>query len=218
MSATAQYAIGTEVRCEDGDCGRLDRVVVDPVKSTLTHLVVQPPTGAKRLVPVELASERDDGIALSCDVEAFVSLETAEETEFLPGSGDQLGYRPDELFVWPFFAPNAGVLGMGAPVIVAPGYEDRPTTIHERVPAGEVQIRRGERVEASDGEIGRVHGLVVDERDHSVTHVLLSEGHLWGRKTVAIPMSEVTRVGEAVRVRLTKAQLNELPDAGVGEG
>jgi hypothetical protein len=36
-----------------------------------------------------------------------------------------------------------------------------------------VKIRRGQRVHASDGEIGKVRGLVVDPDDDSVTHVLL---------------------------------------------
>jgi hypothetical protein len=54
---------------------------------------------------------------------------------------------------------------------------------------GEVEIRRGDHVHASDGDIGRVHGLVIDPRNHRVTHVLLQEGDLWGRKQVAIPIS-----------------------------
>ena len=62
-------------------------------------------------------------------------------------------------------------------------------TTEDRVPEGEVEVRRGEHVHATDGEIGRVHGFVIDPTDHQLTHVLLDEGHLWGKKTVAIPIS-----------------------------
>jgi hypothetical protein len=44
-----------------------------------------------------------------------------------------------------------------------------------------------------------------------VTHVLLQEGHLWGRKKVAIPISAVTGVDAGIRLSLTKEQVGELP-------
>ena len=68
------------------------------------------------------------------------------------------------------------------------------------------------RVHAVDGEIGRVQGFLVNPGDDRVTHVLLQEGHLWGRKKVAIPISAVTGVDDAgVRLSLTKEQVGELP-------
>ena len=47
--------------------------------------------------------------------------------------------------------------------------------------------------------------------DDRVTHVLLLEGHLWGRKKVAIPISAVTGVDAGIRLNLTKGQIGELP-------
>ena len=65
----------------------------------------------------------------------------------------------------------------------------------------------------ADGEIGQVEGFVVDPDGYRVTHVLLQEGHLWGRKEVAIPISAVTGVDAGIRVNLTKEQVGELPPA-----
>jgi hypothetical protein len=63
------------------------------------------------------------------------------------------------------------------------GMEGAPgTVVYDKVPLNEVEVRRGEHVHATDGDIGRVQGLVIDPSDHHVTHVLLQEGHLWGRK------------------------------------
>ena len=61
-------------------------------------------------------------------------------------------------------------------------------------------VRRGEHVHATDGHIGKVQGLVIDPKSHRVTHVLLQEGHLWGRKEVAIPISAVRGVGDGIRL------------------
>jgi hypothetical protein len=51
----------------------------------------------------------------------------------------------------------------------------------------------------------------VDPGDHRVTHVLLAEGHLWGRKDVAIPASAVTKVENGIWLNLTKEQVEDLP-------
>jgi sporulation protein YlmC with PRC-barrel domain len=80
---------------------------------------------------------------------------------------------------------------------------------------GEVEVRRGEHVYATDGATGRVHGLVIHPGDHGVTHVLLDEGHLWGQKTVAIPISAVKDVEDGVRLNLSKDEVRDLPEVGL---
>jgi sporulation protein YlmC with PRC-barrel domain len=72
-------------------------------------------------------------------------------------------------------------------------------------------VRHGERVRAADGEIGRVQGFLVDLDDHQVTHVLLQEGHLWGRKEVAIPMTAVAGIDDGIQLHITKQQVENLP-------
>jgi sporulation protein YlmC with PRC-barrel domain len=86
--------------------------------------------------------------------------------------------------------------------------------VQDVVPLGATDIERGEPVHALDGEIGRVHGCQVDPDDHRVTHVLLGEGHLWGRKEVAIPASAVTKVENGIWLNLTKKQVEDLPPVG----
>ena len=74
-------------------------------------------------------------------------------------------------------------------------------------------VVRGEAVHALDGEIGRVEGILIDPGDHRVTHVLLREGHLWGRKEVTIPVSAVTKIENGIWLNLTKKQVEDLPKA-----
>lgn len=89
------------------------------------------------------------------------------------------------------------------------------SVVVDSLPLGDVEVRRGQPVHATDGTIGRVQGLVIDPRDHQVTHVLLQEGHLWGRKQVAIPISAVTTVTKGIRLALTKDQVQDLPPVDV---
>jgi sporulation protein YlmC with PRC-barrel domain len=213
MSGAAEYAIGAQVHCEDGACGDLVRVVVDPVKRAVTHLVVQRRHGhdVGRLVPVDLVEAAgQQEVRLRCTRAEFEALEYAKETEFLPAPDGQWGYGPNQALLMPYFGlEGTNDIGEGQPGRLVPGGE------HDRVPPGEVDVRRGQRVHASDGAIGNVRGLVVDPSDYQVTHVLLDEGHLWGKKEVSIPISAVTEVDDDVRLNLTKAEVADLPPVEV---
>ena len=209
MSGAATYAIGAQVYCKDGACGELVRLVVDPVKRAVTHVVVERRHGHDpgRLVPIDLvetAAQQD--VRLRCTRAEFEELENAKETEFVPAPDGEFVYPANERLLMPDFGPgDTSAMGGGGPGRLAAG------GAHDRVPPGEVQLQRGQRVHASDGPIGHVGGLVVDPGDHQVTHVLLDEGHLWGKKAVSIPISAVTRVDDGVRLNLTKAEVTELP-------
>ena len=201
--------LGSSVSCSDGACGELRRVVVDPVSRVLTHLVVEAKhrQGLGRLVPIDLVSASSTEIHLRCTMAQFEALDDTEETRFLPGASGQWAYAQNQMLSQPYFglglggAGGLGGLGMGGP---------QPIT-SDRVPPGEAEVRRGEHVHATDGPIGKVKGLVIDPRDHRVTHVLLDEGHLWGKKQIAIPMSAVTGVEGGVQLDLAKDEVRDLP-------
>jgi sporulation protein YlmC with PRC-barrel domain len=186
-------------------------VVVDPVARSVTHLVVEPEhrSGLGRLVPLALVdAEADgDGVHLRCTSGEFEDLPRAEETDFLPGGSGYEAYPAHELFYWPYF----GVEGGGDPDV----YNASGVVTRDTLPPGEVAVRRGERVHAVDGEIGHVEGLVVEPTGGHVTHVLLQEGHAWGRKRVAIPLSAVERIDEGIAVSLTKREIEDLPEVDV---
>ena len=221
MSETTEFIIGSEVACSDGVCGELRRVVIDPVARAITHLVVEPRHRRDKghLVPIELVTSTAEEIRLRCTKAQFDVLEDAEETQLLPGASGDWGYEPDQMLSLPYFrlggsgmGIGTGATGMGAMGMGATGIRARPHAVTtDRVPAGEVEVRRGEHVHATDGAIGRVQGLVIDPSDHHVTHVLLDEGHLWGQKTVAIPIGAVTHVDGGVRLKLTKDEVRDLP-------
>ena len=70
----------------------------------------------------------------------------------------------------------------------------------------------GEHVHATDGDIGQVQRLVIDSGSHQVTHMPLQEGHVLGRKVVAIPIGAVTGAGEnGIQLGITRQQVKDLP-------
>ena len=219
MSGPTEFTIGSQVSCSDGPCGELRRVVIDPVARALTHLVVEPKHGRAKghLVPINLVVSTTDGIALACTTAEFEKLDEAEETQFISGGSGQSGYEQDQMLSWPYYGLGGGAgFGMGGVGMMTD--VDRPVVVtNDRVPLGEVEVRRGEHVFATDGEIGRVRGLVIHPDDHCVTHVLLDEGHLWGQKRVAIPISAVQDVAAGVRLNLTKGEVRDLPPVEVDE-
>jgi hypothetical protein len=220
MTGPIRFTIGSEVSCHDGPCGKLRRVVVDPVARTLTHLVVEPEHDGARghLVPIALVSSTTSGVVLACTRPEFDNLEDAEEAQFVPGGRGQWGYSQDQMLSWPYYGLGAvgafGLGGMGRTGMNS-GTGTPQVITNDRVPVGEVEVRRGEHVFATDGAIGRVQGLVVHPGDHCVTHVLLDEGHLWGQKRVAVPISAVTEATDGVRLNLSKDEVRDLPPVEV---
>lgn len=106
-----------------------------------------------------------------------------------------MGYEPGETLLWLYFGGNVTL-----PVVV------------DTLPMGEVAVQRGEEVHASDGPVGEVDGLVVLGANYQVSHVVLKEGHLFGRKQVAIPIAAVKSVGEdGIRLSISKHDVDDLP-------
>src|SRR5215469_13251640 len=196
MAEATEFTIGARASCSDGPCGEISRLVIDPAAGSVTHLVVTPghEREAGRLVPVELVDARDGEISVRCSLAEFEQLEHAAERELVAGMEGVGG----------------GLVGMeygtqpGHPIMV----------VEDIVPVGETDVGPGERVHAADGEIGRVQGFLLDPGDHRVTHVLLQEGHFWGRKEVAIPISAVARAEDEVWLNITKQQVEDLPPGG----
>ncbi len=209
MAETTPFTIGADASCTDGVCGEVTRVVVDPVARAVTHLVVEPAHrhGPGRLVPLDLVDAATGEIRLRCSMAEFEKLDPAEETQFLPDTPGYPGYDPEQVLSSPYYGMGIGIEG---------GYLPQTVT-YDTVPLDEVEVRRGEHVHATDGHIGRVQGLVIDPGSHHVTHVLLQEGHLWGRKEVAIPISAVTGVEDGIRLNITKQQVQDLPPVDIDQ-
>jgi sporulation protein YlmC with PRC-barrel domain len=212
-----EFLIGAKANCSDGFCGEVSRTILDPVARTVTHLVIQPRHhGALgRLVPVELADATAGEIRLRCTIAEFDRLDPAEEVDLVEDGGYGGGYGSAASVQSYGNVGGMGVGGSASGMGIGMGLGHRTATIvNHTVPLGETEVSRHEHVHALDGEIGQVEGFAVDPADHRVTHVLLQEGHMWGRKEVAIPISAVVAVDEGIRLNITKKQVGDLPPLG----
>jgi sporulation protein YlmC with PRC-barrel domain len=213
--------LGSPVNCTDGPFGKLADVVIDPTKRRVTHLVVEPQGdhGEARLVPIELA-DTDHGessaISMRCSLEEAGKLKAVEEYAYL-----RLGDSPELEPGWDIgiesvlAEPYYGYAGGPGYETVPAGYDSHVSMTYDRVPKGEVEIRRASEVASSDGHsLGKVDGFLVDD-DH-ITHFVLERGHLWGKREVTIPISAVASVyTDAVTLTLTKDEVGDLPSVPV---
>ena len=210
-------SIGAVTVGSDGYRGEVRAAVIDPVAATVTHVVVEPEgrSGLARLVPLKLAeaeADTDDNdvraapgkLRLRCTEAEFMNLDPAEETlaEFAVGQTVPVQLIPP------------GWRGTGEPVAQGgdiPRIPERETV--DVTPPGEVEEHGGDHVHATDGDIGRLRGFRLDPASGRVTHVLLGEGHLWGRKEVAIPFDRIVGFDQGIRLSLTRKQVQDLPPA-----
>jgi sporulation protein YlmC with PRC-barrel domain len=212
--------IGNSVRCTDGLYGDLADVVIDPLEKRVTHLVVRPERAEeeRRLVPIHLAKGRDDKqreIELGCTLGDAQKFESVHEAAYI-----RLGESPAEDPDW-----DIGVVDvLASPYYSTLGLDPYPaqpdslvTMFYDRVPKGEVELRRASAVISAEGDsLGEVDGFVVDA-DEYVTHFVLERGHLWGRKEVTIPIGAVARVeSDVVYLSLSKDEVGALPAVHVG--
>src|SRR5690242_778307 len=151
MDQTTPITIGAEASCTDGICGEVRRVVVDPVARAVTHLAVEPKgrLGLSRLVPLDLVDASGGEIRLRCTLAEFEQLDPAEETQFVPGTRGYAAYGPEQVLSQPWMSLG-GTAGVEGDMVA--GVSE--TVTYDTVPLGEVDVRRGDRVHATDGEIG----------------------------------------------------------------
>jgi sporulation protein YlmC with PRC-barrel domain len=211
--------LGRPVHCTDGVFGELADVVIDPTKKRLTHLVVRPHEldGRSRLVPVALAEpgdEGDSGITLRATKDELERLPQVNEHAFLrlgelPVDDPDWDVGTQDVLAMPYYE-SAEFGGYPAQ------FDPNVAVVYDRVPKGEVEIRRASAVHTADGHyLGEVDGFLVD-RDDQITHFVLERGHLWGRREVTIPIGAVAKVEtDVVSLRLSKDEVGELPSARV---
>jgi hypothetical protein len=206
--------IGAVTVGRDGYRGEVRAAVIDPVAATVTHVVVEPEgrSGLARLVPrdlLETDTEADADAAagqlrLRCTQAEFMNLGPAEETlaEFAVGQTVPVQLLP------PGWRGTGEPVARGGDILRIP---ERETV--DVIPPGEVEEHHGDHVHATDGDIGQLSAFRLDPPSGRVTHVLLGEGHLWGRKEVAIPFDQIVGFDQGIRLSLTRKQVQDLPPA-----
>jgi hypothetical protein len=205
-----EIPLQAQVECTDGVCGRSVYVLINPVLDQVTHLVVRGDSSpnTEYIVPVDVVSETiADTIQLRCSKAELKKMDPFVQTEFIE---EKVPYRN--------FGYGGGMYGMGSfyyMPYVTPDMTVQVPVEHQQIPPGEFAVRRGTRVEATDGYVGRVDEFVVNPENGHITHLVMREGHLWGQKDVIIPLSAMGDPRkdreDTVFLKLDKHQIESLP-------
>jgi len=200
MNKRTDMPLGKDVYCTDGLAGHSTHLILNPLKQRMTHLVVRKRRfpHSDHLVPTELVTETTGSlIRLSCSTRELTLLDPFTETHFIEVDPLELDYPFTPILMWPYVTPEEELLLID----------------EERVPPGELAVGRGVQVHDADGGyVGAVDEFLVDPTDERVTHLVVREGHLWNRKEVMIPMSQVARMAEeTVYLALDRRQIAVLP-------
>lgn len=209
-----EISLNAQVSCTDGPIGQSVRVVINPVTATVTHFTVRPKGmgESEHIVPIgDITASSAGDIELSVSKNEFYLYPLFESHRFL--EMEEAGLSPEEIealpeahramdhAIWPFVTAE-GQLGT---------YVDL-----KQIPADELAIQRGERVEATDGVVGEVSELVIDSDTGHITHLVLHKGHIFGHHDVAVPVAELDRVDEGiVYLKIDKAAVKNLPDLNI---
>ena len=207
--------LGRSVELTEGAAQHLADVVIDSGSKRVTHLVVQPRDHGEeaRLVPVGLAEEPGGGAELSlrCSAKDLERFDLVHEFELLhagerPKEDPKWDVGVEDIVVTPTYAPTAFGEYAGA------GAGDSEVSIsYDRVPKGEIELRRASSVYSSDGHhLGSLEGVVVGDNDR-LTELFFQRGHLWWKREVAVPAESISKFeSDMVKLSLKKDELGRV--------
>jgi sporulation protein YlmC with PRC-barrel domain len=195
--------VGVEVTCNTQVCGRSTYLVINPIDEQVTHLVVAENAfpHVERLVPIGYVIESTPtSIRLRCTPPEFAEMDNFLEADYIQDDKVEAGLPYEGPYViWPYSAYDAVPMPL----------------VHERIPAGEVVIRRGSQVRATDGDVGKVDEFLVNPTNNCISHLVMRKGHLWGARDVTIPVSEIEEIDGVVHLKLDKEAIARLPAISV---
>jgi hypothetical protein len=201
-----EIPLNAQVECTDGVCGHSEYMLINPVIDQVVYLVVKEDSSPNKeyIVPIDSVTETTAGtIRLRCSktelekMKPFIKTTVIEEKVPNGNFGRGGTYGLGSFYYLPYVNSES------------PVYE---SVEHKQIPPGELAVTRGTRVAATDGDVGHVDEFVVNPDNGHITHLVMREGHLWGKKDVMIPLSAMGDTREdTVFLKTDKHQIEALP-------
>jgi uncharacterized protein YrrD len=205
---TVKFTIGARVHCQDGRCGVLHKVVLDPHTHRLTDLVVEKGFLQRqdRVLPVSLVKTATaEDIYLTLGSAELVNYPEYREVEFeQPAPGWEPGsrYRREDSLHWSTY--------YGLPDYADPLIPMIRKRVKQGIKSDLAVIGRDTPVRTIGGVIGKVDHLLVDQQTQAITHLVVQKG-LFPYQLI-IPISWVEQVeGEEIFIKGEHEELKTLP-------
>jgi sporulation protein YlmC with PRC-barrel domain len=214
MSQRQELAIGATVQGTDGELGQLTDVIVNPLRRSVTHVVVQERTAGARtfVVPVDrITGTTHQTVRLRCAFAELARFPEFRVVHYVPASAPEAALVVEAQEIDADLAVSAGTALYYAPYVSTT--EGEVAVTEEHIPAGEVSFSRGARIMTRDGhEVGAVEEFLLNPQNETITHVIARTGHLFLAHEIAIPIAAVARAtDDAVALSLTRAEVGGLP-------
>ena len=188
-------------------------------KVLISPIAVSPPNWAAKLLPVSLTKEQ---VRESPDIDTDKPVSRQHELDHATHYG------------YPSYWGGGGLWGEGMyPNMLLPGYEGFGSAEASRSEGEYAYAKReaarhqdddphlrscnavtGYHIHATDGEIGHVAGLLVDDRTWAILYLVVDTGNWWGGHKVLIAPSwiqDVSWFDSMVSVRLTRQAVKGAP-------
>ena len=198
------FDIGAQVHCQDGNCGRLAKVVVDPETQQVTNLIVEAGFLLKRarVFPIAVVETTTvEGIYLS-----IVSADLSNYPEYREVEHE----RPASGAEAPFTASGAILPGgMALPEQSVPLVREK---VREGLSSEDLTlVAQGTPLKNQEGVFGKVDHVIVDADSKEITGLVVRHGFVFP-ELLNLPVSLIEYVGEkSIFVSATNEELQKLP-------
>jgi len=190
--------VNAKVLFADAAKGEVETVLVNRLSHKVTHVVVKvedKKDHIARLVPVDQVANVDHGtVLLKCTASEFHQLEPFVDEKV------ELVSIPD------YHMSPTDSTGMPLGPAMTESYYVTETVEH--VPEGDLCVKIGTKIEATDGEVGHLAELVITPGKGEVTHFMLErEG-----KYISLPLSVIRYAREdVIYLKLDRKAISQLP-------
>jgi len=189
-------------------------------KVLISPIAIGHPNWAERVLPVSITKEQ---VKNSPDIDTDKPISRQHELRYL-------GY-----YGYPFYWGGAGLWGGGTyPTMMMPSYAGFESTPHSTQSDAEMSFARAEaarhqnddphlrdckavmtyHVEATDGDIGHVQGLLVDDETWAIRYIIVNTGNWWmGHQVLIAPqwIDNVSWHDATVTVNVTRQAVKDAP-------
>jgi len=208
-----ELQIGCAVAAENGEVGRLERLVFDPATERVLGLVVTNDLLPPNDILVPLAR------VVTADEETIRLRGSAEEIRELPMYTHSQFAEPPESWLPPadLDIPATSLLFPASPFAVglfAPGTptHEPPLEPEEEKPPGSIDLSGTTAVVCTDGSAGTVDRVLTEDETDRVTHLIVRRGQLITRDLL-VPAELIAATDEqTIHLSITQQELDQLPE------
>ncbi|MCI0393320.1 MAG: BON domain-containing protein [Chloroflexi bacterium] len=195
--------IGARVHCQDGECGKLAKIAVDPDVWQVTHLIAEEGFLLKRdrAFPISIVER-----ATAEDIYLTIR---AEELTSYPEYREEHIERPADQAT----ASAGGARLEATPYMttVAPPIPMVRERVRYGVSAELAVIERGTPIQTQERTIGKLDHVLALPEDGAITHLVIRRGTLFTHQEV-VPISMVEHIGErSIALAVSEEELGQLP-------